>query len=216
MLKLLILCTPLASAQHRSGGQCGDLPCLPGLDTMGLGFDIVKGSADRLQQVIDYTYSDTPSTYINPFDDSLVYATPAEASAKDNTSGQQSVVSDTFTSSSTFATHLAQSAGVEATKGAFSASVSVTSMKDKLESSADYGSVVRSELLISLYDIILAPGPLLKTTDFFNQFVAKLPLTYESDDDKAQYRSFIKYVRAKRTRRIQLAVCRKRVPTLPL
>jgi len=190
---LLLVCAPLASAQQRSAGQCGDLPCLPGLDAMGLGFDIVKGSSDRLQQVIEFTYGEKPDQFVNPFDSKLIYAFPSEASAKDNTSGQQSVVSDSFTSSSSYAASLARSAGIEASVGMFAASESVKSMQHKLEATADYGSVVKSELLVTLYDITLAPGPLLKTTDFFDQFVAKLPATYETPEDKSDYLSFITY-----------------------
>ena len=174
------------------GGQCGELPCLPGLDAMGTGYDIVKGNSDRLQQIIEFNY-DSPSVYVNPFDKTLTYNTPAEAIAKDNTSGQESVTSKTYTSSSTYASEKATSAGVGVTIGAFSADVSVTTMKSTLEASADYGSVVQSDLLVTLYDITLAPGPLLALTDFFKQFVDTLPKTYESVDDKEKYLQFIRY-----------------------
>jgi len=66
-------------------------------------------------------------------------------------------------------------------------------MKDNLKASNDYGSVVQSELLVTLYDITLAPGVLLELTDFFKQFLDTLPKTYESEEDKAAYLQFILY-----------------------
>ena len=55
-----------ASMPSLRGGQCGksDLPCLPGMDVIGAGFDIISGTSVGKQQIISFAYT-SQQLYVN-------------------------------------------------------------------------------------------------------------------------------------------------------
>eukprot|EP00037_Helgoeca_nana_P034837 m.422953 g.422953 ORF g.422953 m.422953 type:complete len:123 (+) comp39334_c0_seq1:104-472(+) len=93
------------------GGQCGqaNLPCLPGMDALGAGFNIVTGTSTGMQQVIAFTY-DTQSIYTNPFSNgTLQYVFPDNVTVRDSTKSSEQITSNTFYSSQELAHSLAAS-----------------------------------------------------------------------------------------------------------
>lgn len=185
ILASLASCQPSRRQGTLRGGLCNDLPCLPGIDTMGLGFDIVRGTSERMQSLVRFAYPG--ETYVNPFNASLQYAVPQGVTVVDNTHGQQSVSSNVYYNASTYAQSLAAAASASLTIGAFSASASTQYYKSVLDNAASYGCVVDSKLEITLYDITLPPSLFLNITAYFASYVKTLPTQY----DKSTYSKFL-------------------------
>ena len=170
------------------------MPCLPGIDLMGSGFDVLKGSTTGLQQAVDFTYNTSPGakTYVNPFNSSLVYAVPIEASVRDKTHGQSAVESKTFYTSQSYANDLSTSVGLSVSYLAFSASTKVSYAEQHLMDKSRYGSIVTSEMQVTLYEVVLDPPQLLNMSSSLSRYLALLPPEYNASTN-ATYNEFLDY-----------------------
>ena len=189
-LKLLLVAAQCAADQRDDVGpplgglMCGKLPCLPGIDQMGKGFDILTGSSSGLLPVLAFTYASTANAtvYMNPFNSSLKYAVPTEAHVQDNTHGESTVASKTFFKSTDFAAYLGAKASIGISgvpDNAFGGSVEVEAAASYLSNTSSYGSFSESNLEVKLYDI--DTDPLMKSTETFQKYVSILPATYDKD-----------------------------------
>lgn len=182
------------------GGTCGNpgMKCLPGVDTLGAGFDIVRGTGVGLQQVIMFSY-DSQRTYMNPFNSTLIYAVPDNVTVRDHTGSSSSVSTSTFYSSKEYAKSLAY--GVSASVSgsvygnAFSASSSVSQASSALSSSSAFGSYAVSSKTITLYDVILPPSGSIHTTPQFESAWNNLPSIFDATNatNVAIFNSFFSY-----------------------
>ena len=188
------------SSQKVTQELCNDdtMSCLPGIDAIGVGFDIFTGSSHGLMPVVQFSYSNATSVYKNPFDHSanpIKYAVPAGANVADDTTGKSTVVSKTYYTSSDFAASLAMDVS-ERVSGvplnAFGESVKVTTAASYLEHKEQYGSFTSSDLEVTLYDVDLDPLPQLQMTDSFKESVSALPAKYDGTTVQ-QYLQFMSY-----------------------
>lgn len=167
------------------GGQCGvnNLPCLPGIDTLGTGFDILTGTSVGKQQVLDFTYN-ANQIYVNPFNRSLQYAVPDNVTVRDDTGSSSTLETKTFYTSQEYATSLAVSVSVSASLkvfiNAFSASASVSVARKFLSSSSGFGSYSASTETAKLYEVVLPPGMASPKTNIFQTAWQKLPTSYNT------------------------------------
>ena len=180
-----------------AGGQCLDeVLCLPGIDAMGVGFDIVSGSSAGLLPVVQFSYA-AGDIYSNPFNRTLQYAVPVEAKVTTKTSSDSEVTQASYSDAAEYAQGLAASVSVSgsAISGAFSASAGVSEVKQLLDQTDAYGSyTVRGEQL-SIYEVALNPIPFLNVTDAFRAFVETLPPTYDPNNSTsvAAYDKLLSY-----------------------
>lgn len=155
--------------------DCGDLPCLPGLDALGRGFDLKLGTGDGRLNIFafDEAGSSAFKTYINPQNSSLVYYHPGSVQVIDNTRTTEAAVSNSFFTTEEYRQSLTESVSAGVEYMGFGASVDVSHASSVLDDSKKYGSIAETETRVTLYDATVAPGdaPL---SDYFNTQLEKL------------------------------------------
>lgn len=160
---------------------CGGKPCIPGLDVMGVGFDAVIGSCSGLQPVFNFTFSDPPDLYVNPFNDTLQYAVPNEVSVRDNTASRADLTSSTYFDADTYGYDLSHSAGIKGFLNAFSGSASYKYAKQVLTDSGSFGAFTVTTSAVTLYDITLKSPLELRPSPGFQKAIDLLPQNYDPD-----------------------------------
>lgn len=156
-----------------TNSTCGALPCLPGLDTIGVGFDALLGEMRDLRAVA-LTFKNQ-ATWANPFYPKLVYNYADQVRVVTTTSNNK--YSTTFNDTAQYAEDLANKAGLQATAGAYGGSVDVDQSRHQLQGSQSVLNVLEQD--ITLYEIDLAaysaPSKALSAME------AQLPLGYQPD-----------------------------------
>ena len=163
-----------------------EYPCLPGLDSIGIGFDAVKGKSFGVgRNVVNITYlANHTHIFSMPFGDIAKYVYPDQVNVKLQT--EQFLGHKIFHSVNEYVTEQSINANVNAHVGGFfSASVDTnyaySVMKDGMHIMAE------SRCEVGLYSITLSPSNILHTSNEFDQFVSQLPTEYDPD----AYRKFI-------------------------
>jgi hypothetical protein len=168
----------IAAARKRqtpapANSTCGALPCLPGLDTIGIGFDALLGEMRDLRAVaLTFTKQ---NTWSNPFYPKLVYNYADQVRVVTTTSNNK--YSTTFNDTAQYAEDLANKAGLQATAGAYGGSVDVDQSRHQLAGSQAVLNVLAQD--ITLYEIDLAAYSAPSKT--LSAMEALLPLGYQPD-----------------------------------
>ena len=182
MLSLLVLITSPAL-------DCGStLPCLPGLDSIGIGWNAITGSSAAVAlRVVDFTYGHNHS-YHTLFGSKLHCAVPDQANVVTETGGDREQTM--IRSVTDWTSDQATSAKVDAHAGfgefAFSLSASTKSVAQAVQYGANSMIVTRTRM--SLYDVTLHPPAQLTPNSNFKESVEGLPTEY----NEAQYIQFVR------------------------
>ena len=141
-----------------SGYDCGDLPCLPGLDELARGFDIVYGNAKSftLQPIFNFVSPGAQGkgyrTYTNPFNRSLQYAVPPSVHVVDSESSSTNFNSHAFKKTSDVAAFFSASVGAQATVKGFSLGQMTKLAASFLDDSQAYGAFAYTENTVAIFD----------------------------------------------------------------
>jgi hypothetical protein len=138
------------SPMPAQNSTCGVLPCLPGLDSIGVGFDALLGEIRDLRAVA-FTYNKA-AWWQNPFYPKLVYNVADQVRVVTTTSNNK--YSTTFNDTQQYADDLANKAGLQASAGAYGGSVDVEQSRHQLSGSQAVLNVLEQD--ITLYEIDLA------------------------------------------------------------
>ena len=181
--------TSSVCAQPTLGASiCGSkYPCFPGIDRVGVGFDVVLGQTIP-QQIIQFTYSGATKTL--PSQGSQIFAVPDQANII--ASGLSSKTNSNIARSQQDVAYFeAQSSGFSAVVPGYFG----LSSRAKSSRSTFYGA----QSLFSLYEEIsyqyqvnlIDPALLMNsTTSSFQRAVAALPVTYDEDAYSAFVQQF--------------------------
>ena len=154
------------------------LECLPGIDTVGIGFDAIKGQSFGVgRQVIDFTNLNG-NQYLDPFGNATHYAYPDQVQVKAKST--QFMGHSVYRSVNEYVASQSMSANVDASFGGFfSASVATQSAKSTMQDGLHI--VAESNCELGLYSITLDPSSLLTPCSKFQDYVSMLPETYDED-----------------------------------
>ena len=159
------------------------MPWIPGIDSVGRGFDAYTGESTFFQQAISFSWGgDVYPQGASPGNQN-VYAVPAEVDSVINKPcTETSSTSSVSRTADEYRTKLAASFGLSGALDSLSGSFGYSNVKQTLRESSSYGSVVTTEQKIRNYQITLRTSTLLNTTQQFQDMVAKLPVSYNASD----------------------------------
>lgn len=155
--------------------NCGQSPCLPGLDGVGVGFDAVKGLKGL--RIVNFTYA-AGGTYTDPFGNRTVYAVPDQATV--TTGSTQFMGHYVLRSASQWVSTQANWAGLDASFGPWFSASAQTSDVAKTMSDGMH-SVIESRSKLTLYQASINPPALLRADSGFQATVDALPADYDAD-----------------------------------
>lgn len=141
--------------------------CLPGLDTMGSGVNVVTGETTSLRPMA-FTY-DQGNSWINPFNSQEQKSYPDQMNVKNAPSTLGSISSRTYFSERDYANSLAIDAGLDASVGLFSASVDVKYAESFMSKRSEYLGFTVAERMATIYQADLKPPFLLPLDPDFKQ-----------------------------------------------
>lgn len=189
MFKIVIYAILLVSV---IAAQAPQIPPLPGLDKVGLGYDVLYGTFRNA--ALGWTFAQN-KTWTNPNYPTLVYAIPDQINIV--TFPEASVTKEQITAKSTqqYASSLAMSAGLSFSYGMFSMSGSVNVAKKYIESSSSTSKYTSTAQRLGLWQVTTVPPFLedLKASQWFEEGIKSLPTQIQSEQDRARYTQFIQY-----------------------
>ena len=168
----LLLLLIAATGAHASTAQqpgCGNgaspYPCLPGMDAVGIGYDIVTGSSFGVgNRVVQLTYAPN-ATWKDPFGNDTWYAVPAEATITGKTS--QFLGHHVFRSVSEYTSQQSSWVKEDIHAGFFSESAETSWASGLMEDGMHVVPV--SKCLLAIYSATLQPGVLLTPDPYFQK-----------------------------------------------
>jgi hypothetical protein len=177
---LLLSLSVLSSCVAFALFSCPSLPCVPGLSSSGVGFNIVTGKPQF--PVVAFSFSEN-RTWVSQ-ETGQAFAVPDQAKvSSDPFTGTQS---RTFRSEYEFSRHLTERAGLFwSGLPFFSASEEMASARSMMNSGSS--SFSSTEDSVSLHRISLVPETMLPTTSNFQSIISKLPYQY----DPVAYGTFV-------------------------
>jgi len=152
--------------------QCGWYPCIPGLDTMGIGFDIVTGSPTL--PALQWTFN-KGNTWKSPYTQEI-YAYPDQV-VLDSTSTSQ-MTTQLLTSYSDFCLNTSDASAPGWNRHFFQLGREAQSVRRAFDATQSVLGVVE-ESYVS-YSLELAPYNMIASRQF-NQSLQQLPRTYDAD-----------------------------------
>jgi len=160
----------------RAPAACGPHPCLPGIDSIGIGFDAVRGTSLGVgRPVVKFNYS-LGKTYIDPFGNHTIYGVPDEVTVTGKTT--QFMGHKVARSISSFVSSQSEWAGLDAHFGPwFSASAETQETATQMGDSMHI--VIESRQKISLYTATVDPPTLTMPDSKFQAMVDALPSSYD-------------------------------------
>jgi len=175
------LCLALLSAN----GPCGPMPCLPGIDSIGIGFDAVKGTSLGVGRPVVFFNFSEGKTYSDPFENRTLYAVPNSMTiSTDSTQFMGHHVWRDVTSS---VHQQSRWANVDVHAGFFSSSVQTNDASTTMSDGVHI--LIESRSQVTLYVATLDMPSLLPTDSKFQAAIDALPATYDPD----RYGEIVKY-----------------------